>query len=85
MLNFILEDYPCYFIKNGVDLVDCTKVNTEFRGKPGEFDYPHELLPPLILISVFNGRLSSREIERKIHTDIVYMHIAAMKKPSFEQ
>ena len=31
--NLIHEDYPCYFIKNVVDLVDCSKVNQEFRGK----------------------------------------------------
>ena len=29
-------------------------------------------------MSVFDGGLSSREIERKTHTDIAYMYLAAM-------
>ena len=38
--NLIPGDHPCYFIKNVVDLVDCSKANHEFRGTPGEFAYP---------------------------------------------
>lgn len=30
--NLIPEDHPCYFIKNVVDLIDCSKANQEFRG-----------------------------------------------------
>ena len=81
--NLIPEDHPCYFIKNVVDLIDCSKANQEFRGKPGEFAYPRELLLRLILMSVFDGGLSSREIERKTRTDIAYMYLAAMEKPSY--
>ena len=81
--NLIPEDHPCYFIKNVVDLIDCSKANQEFRGKPGEFAYSRELLLRLILMSVFDGRLSSREIERKTRTDITYMYLAAMEKPSY--
>ena len=66
-----------------VDLVDCSKANHEFRGTPDEFAYPRELLLRLILMSVFDGGLSSREIERKTRTDIAYMYLAAMKKPSY--
>ena len=81
--NLILEDYPYYFIKNVVDF-DCSKANQEFRGKPGEFAYPRELLLRLILMSVFDGALSSREIERKMRTDITYMYLAAMEKPPYQ-
>ena len=81
--NLIPEDHPCYFIKNVVDLIDCSNANREFRGKPGEFAYPRELLLRLILMSVFDGGLSSREIERKTRTDIAYMYLAAMEKPSY--
>ena len=81
--NLIHGDHPCYFFKNVVDLIDCSQANKEFRGKPGEFAYPRELLLRLILMSVFDGGLSSREIERKTHTDIAYMYLAAMKKPSY--
>lgn len=81
--NLIPEDHPCYFIKNVVDLIDCSKANQEFRGKPGESAYPRELLLRLILMSVFDGGLSSREIERKTRTDIAYMYLAAMEKPSY--
>ena len=83
--NLIPEDHPCYFIKNVVDLIDCSKANNEFRGKPGEFAYPRELLLRLILMSVFDGGLSSREIERKTRTDIAYMYLAAMEHPHTEQ
>ena len=59
--NLIPEDHPCYFIKNVVDLIDCSKANNEFRGKPGEFAYPRELLLRLILMSVFfNERIRWR-------------------------
>ena len=81
--NLIPEDHPCYFIKNVVDLIDCSKANQEFRGKPGEFAYPRELLLRLILMSVFDGVLSSGEIERKTRTDIAYMYLAALEKPSY--
>ena len=81
--ELIPKDHPCFFIKNVVDLIDCSKVNQEFRGKPGEFAYPCELLLRLILMSVFDGGLSSREIERKTHTDISYMYLAAMETPSY--
>ena len=40
LLNLILEGHSYYFIKNVVDLVDCSKANHEFRGTRGEFDYP---------------------------------------------
>ena len=66
-----------------VDLIDCSKANREFRGTPGEFAYPRELLLRLILMSVFDGGLSSREIERKTHADIAYMYLAAMERPSY--
>ncbi|MDO5855428.1 MAG: transposase [Methanobrevibacter smithii] len=81
--NLIPEDHPRYFIKNVADLIDCSKANQEFRGKPGESAYPQELLLRPILISVFDDGLSSREIERKTRTDIAYMYLAAMEKPSY--
>ena len=65
-----------------VDLIDCLKANLEFRGTPGEFAYTCELLLKLILMSVFDGGLSSREIERKTRTDIAHMCLAEMEKPS---
>ena len=34
-------------------------------------------------MSVFDGGLSSREIERKTRTDIAYMYLAAMEHPSY--
>ena len=68
-----------------VDLVDCSKVNHEFRGKPGEFAYLRELLLRLILMSVFDGGLSSREIERKTRIDIAYMYFEVMENHHIEQ
>ena len=81
--NLIPEDHPCYFIKNVVDQIDCSQANRVFADKPGEFAYPRELLLRLILMSVFNGGLSSREIERKTRTDIAYMYLAGMQHPSY--
>lgn len=81
--NLIPEDHPCYFIKNVVDQIDCSQVNRVFADKPGEFAYPRELLLRLILMSVFDGGLSSREIERKTRTDIAYMYLAGMQHPSY--
>ena len=54
-----------------------------FADKPGEFAYPRELLFRLILMSIFDGGLSSHEIERKIRTDIAYMYLAGMQHPSY--
>ena len=81
--NLIPEDHPCYFIKNVVDQIDCSQANRVFADKPGEFAYPRELLFRLILMSVFDGGLSSREIERKTRTDIAYMYLAGMQHPSY--
>ena len=81
--NLIPEDHPCYFIKNVVDQIDCSQANRVFADKPGEFAYLRELLLRLILMSVFDGGLSSREIERKTRTDIAYMYLAGMQHPSY--
>lgn len=54
-----------------------------FADKPGEFAYPRELLLRLILMSIFDGGLSSHEIERKTRTDIAYMYLAGMQHPSY--
>ena len=81
--NLIPEDHLCYFIKNVVDQFDCSQVNRVFADKPGEFAYPRELLFRLILMSVFDGGLSSHEIERKTRTDIAYMYLAGMQHPSY--
>lgn len=54
-----------------------------FADKPGEFAYPRELLFRLILMSIFDGGLSSHEIERKTRTDIAYMYLAGMQHPSY--
>ncbi len=67
----IPEDHPCYFIKNVVDQIDSSKANHEFVDTAGEFAYPREMLLRLVLMSVFDGGLSSREIERKIKTILV--------------
>ena len=69
--NMIPEDHPCYFIKNVVDQIDCSQANREFVDTAGEFAYPREMLLRLVLMSVFDGGLSSREIERKIKTILV--------------
>ena len=67
--NLIPKDHPCYFIKNVVDLIDCSEANREFIDTPGEAAYPREMLLRLVLMSVFDGGLSSREIERRTRTD----------------
>lgn len=81
--KLIPKDHPCYFIKNVVDQIDCSQANRVFADKPGEFAYLRELLLRLILMSVFDGGLSSREIERKTRTDIAYMYLAGMQHPSY--
>lgn len=63
--NLIPEDHPCYFIKNVVDQIDCSQANRVFADKPGEFAYPRELLLRLILMSVFDGGLSSVKLKEK--------------------
>ncbi len=76
----IPEDHPCYFIKNVVGQIDCSQANREFVDTTGEFAYPHEMLLRLVLMSVFDGGLSSREIERKTKTDISYMYLAGLQE-----
>ena len=79
--NLIPEDHPCYFIKNVVDLVDCSKANQEFRGKPGEFAYPRELLLRLILMSVFDGGLSSGCLQEKLREKhVLTLHICILQR-----
>ncbi len=70
--KLIPKDNPCYFIKNVVDQIDCSEANREFADSPGEFAYPRELLLRLVLMSVFDGGLSSRDIERRTQTDNGY-------------
>ena len=81
--ELIPDDHPCYFIQNVVDQIDCSHANRKFRGNPGEAAYPREMLLRLVLMSVFDGGLSSREIERRTKTDISYMYLAGMQRPNF--
>ncbi|WP_407374646.1 IS1182 family transposase [Methanobrevibacter sp.] len=81
--KLIPKDHPCYFIKNVADHIDCSEANREFADTPGEFAYPRELLLRLVLMSVFDGGLSSREIERRTQTDVGYMYLAGMQHPSY--
>ena len=83
LMKLIPKYYPGYFIKNVVDQIDCSEANRVFVDSPGEFAYPRELLFRLILMSVFDGRLSSREIERRTQTGIGYMYLAGMQHPSY--
>ena len=41
------------------------------------------MLLRLVLMSVFDGGLSSHEIERRTRTDIAYMYLAGMQKPVY--
>ncbi|WP_296883028.1 transposase [uncultured Methanobrevibacter sp.] len=59
--------------------MDCSEANREFRDKSGELAYPREMLLRLVLMSVFDGGLSSREIERRTRIDIAYMYLAGMQ------
>ena len=77
------KDHPHYFIKNVTDYIDCSEAHRKFADTPGEFAYPHELLLMLVLMSVFDGELSSREIERITQTDVGYMYMAGMKHPNY--
>ena len=81
--KLISKDHPCYFIKNVADYIDCSKANRKFANTPGEFAYPRELLLRLVLMSVFDGGLSSREIGRRTQTDVGYMYLAGMQHPSY--
>lgn len=81
--ELIPDDHPCYFIKNVVDQIDCSEANKVFRGKPGEFAYPREMLLRVTLMSVFDGGMSGRALERRITTDVAYMWLAGYEKPSY--
>lgn len=81
--KLIPKDHSCYFIKNVADYIDCYEANREFVDTPGEFAYPRELLLRLVLMSVFDGGLFSREIECRIQTDVGYMYLAGMQHPSY--
>ena len=81
--NLIPEGHPRYFIKNMVDQIDCSEANREFHDNPGEAAYPREMLLRLVLMSVFDSGLSSREIGRRTRTDINYMCLTGIQKPTY--
>ena len=82
--NSIPEDHLCYFIENVVEQVNCSEEDSAFVDINSETGYPCKLLLRLILMSIFDGGLSSREIERKTNTDAVYMYLARLKNPCFK-
>ena len=82
MRKLIPKDHLRYF-KNVVDQIDCSEANRVFVDSPGEFACPCELLLRLVLMSVFDGRLSFREIERRTQTDIGHMYLASMQHPNY--
>ena len=81
--KLIPKDHPCYFIKNVADYIDCSEANREFADTPSEFVYLRELLFGLVLMCVFDGGLSSREIERRTQTDVGYMYLSGMQHLSY--
>ena len=49
------------------------ETNREFRDKLDEPVYPREMLLRLVLMGVFDGELSLREIEWRTRNDIAYI------------
>lgn len=64
-------------------LIKLIVLNQAFAYKPGEFVYPRKMLFRLILMSILDERLSSRDIKRKTQMDVGYMYLAGMQKPSY--
>ena len=61
LMKLIPKAQPYYFIKNGVDQIDCSETNREFADSPGEFAYPRELLLRLVLMENYlQVRLSEK-------------------------
>lgn len=81
--DLIPKDHPCYFIKNVVDTMDFNEIHKKFEGKPGESAYSRAMLLRVVLMSAFDGGLSSRDIEEQVNINIAYMYLAGMQKPDF--
>lgn len=81
--KLIPKDHPRYFIKNLVNQIDCSEANCEFADSPSEFAYPRELLLRLVLMRVFDGGLSSKEIELRTQINIGYMYLTGMCHPCY--
>lgn len=81
--EIIPEDHPCYFIENVANRIDCSELNKQFEGNPGESAYPRQMLLRVTLLSIFEGGMSGRELEARIQTDVAYMYLAGMQKPYY--
>ena len=57
-----------------VDLIDCSKANQEFRGNPGEFAYPRELLLRLILMSVSMEDSLQEKLKENTYRHCIYVY-----------
>ena len=81
--DIIPEDHPCYFVENVANRIDCSELNKQFEGKPGESAYPRQMLLRVSLMSMFEGGMSGRDLEAKIQTDVGYMYLAGMQRPDY--
>ena len=66
-----------------VDLVDFSKMNQNFIESMANL-FSLQIIAHTHFNEYFQWRITSRKIERKTHTNIVYIDIATMKKPSYQ-
>ena len=68
----ISEDPTCYFIKNIVNQINCLGTNLVSGNSSGEATYPRKLLLKMILMSIFDEKLSYHIIKQRTRMDITY-------------
>lgn len=63
--------------------MDFSKVNANYRYKADKPTYSRKMLLRLVLIGIFDGGLSGRQVAAKADTDVSYIYLAGMEKPDF--
>ncbi len=84
LTDIIPEDHICYFIRRIVDEMDFRSINKRYQGTPGNKAYPRKMLLRVVIMASIDNIHSSRELSKRIQTDVVYMYLAGMEQPDFK-
>jgi transposase len=81
--DFIPVDHICNLIVALVDSIDVSGIEKRFMSGPGNSAYPRRMLLRLLVQAAVDGIWSSRNIDKLVHENVIYMYLAGNEKPDF--
>lgn len=81
--DFISEDHICHLVIGIIDNMDLSSIEEKYIGTPGNPAYPPRMMLRVLIQASIDGEFSSREIDRLVCENVVYMFLAGNERPDF--